>query len=90
MDEPDRRQLSLLILDGFNSLITDEVNVSFIKILYRLINGDKNFFVVVITHNKDVCRQTLQSKGRTKNRPASSILCRRENVADVERDEVEP
>ena len=42
------------IVDSFNSLGKDEVNLHFIKGLYGLINGKKNLFVVVATQNKQV------------------------------------
>jgi ABC-type uncharacterized transport system ATPase subunit len=57
MDESDGREPSLLVLDGFNSLGTDIVNVSFIKQLYGVINGKKNLFVVAMMQNEDVANR---------------------------------
>jgi len=54
MDQPLTHQPSILILDSFNSLGKDEVNLHFIKGLCGLINGKKNLFVVVATQNKQV------------------------------------
>ena len=54
MDRPHTHQPSILILDGFNSMGKDEVNLHFIKGLYGLINGKKNLFVVVATQSKHV------------------------------------
>lgn len=54
MDRPLNEQPSILILDSFNSVGTDKVNLHFIKSLYGLMNGKKNMFVVVVTQNKEV------------------------------------
>jgi hypothetical protein len=63
MDEPDERQPSLLILDGFNSLGKDEVNLKFIKRLYGLMNARKNMIVVVSTQEETVANKLCSLNG---------------------------
>jgi hypothetical protein len=54
LDEPKGRQPSILILDGFNSLGKDDVNKKFIKELYGLSEGKKNFYVVIMSPDEAV------------------------------------
>jgi hypothetical protein len=76
MDGPAARQPSLLILDGFNSLGTNEVNLSFIQRLHGLITKDMDLFVVVLmTQNKNVATRLCSLNHGGHSRIAPLPLC---------------
>jgi hypothetical protein len=63
MSAPVQEHPSILIIDSFNSLGTDDVNLKFIKALYSLMNAKKNIFVVVLTHLDSVAQKLVDCNG---------------------------
>jgi hypothetical protein len=63
MSAPVKEHPSILIIDSFNSLGTDNVNLKFIKALYSLMNAKKNIFVVVLTHLDIVAQKLIDCNG---------------------------
>ena len=63
MDEPENLEPSLLILDGFNSLGEDNVNLNFVKTLYGLMNAKKNMIIVISTQEEVVANKLCSLNG---------------------------
>jgi hypothetical protein len=54
---------SILILDSFNSVGENEVNIEFIRVLYERMQAEKNIFVVVLTQDKKVAQELFKANG---------------------------
>lgn len=54
LDVPEGNQPSLLILDSFDCLGEDDVNLAFIQSLYEVLDSKKNIYVIVMTNQLDV------------------------------------
>eukprot|EP00977_Amphora_coffeiformis_P030204 scaffold45428_cov176-Amphora_coffeaeformis.AAC.8 len=63
MSMPVQEHPSILIIDSFNSLGTDDVNLKFIKALYSMMNAKKNIFVVVLTQLDSVAQKLVDCNG---------------------------
>jgi hypothetical protein len=64
---------SVLIIDSFNSVGTEDVNIKFIQALYSGMNAEKNIFVIVLTQEKTVA-QALALQRRSLSGTASRVL----------------
>jgi hypothetical protein len=85
MDVPGR--LSILILDSFNSVGDDEVNIDFIKKLYGELNAQKNVYGCYT--RRKCCRYALLPEGRKNSFPSSTLLHRRTDCAKMDRDDMD-
>lgn len=63
METPAEEHPSVLIIDSFNSVGKEDVNVKFIQALYSAMNAEKNIFVVVLTQEKTVSQALLDCNG---------------------------
>lgn len=72
MNEPRGKPPSLLILDAFNSVGQDEVNLEFIRSLYsemNMLRAKMNIFVVVMTQAKTVANRLCGMNGGVRVQP---------------------
>ena len=63
METPAEENPSVLIIDSFNSVGEDNVNVKFIQALYSAMNAEKNIFAVVLTQEREVAQTLLDCNG---------------------------
>jgi hypothetical protein len=63
MDVPIELHPSILIIDSFNTLGTDNINETFIKALYSQMNAERNIFVVVLTQNEEIAQALINLNG---------------------------
>jgi hypothetical protein len=59
------RKHSILILDEFNSAGPDDINITFVKMLYRAIT-DKSIYLLIMTQNKKLANHLADVNNRSK------------------------
>jgi hypothetical protein len=59
------RKHSILILDEFNSAGPDDINITFVKILYRAITN-KSIYLLIMTQNKKLANDLADVNNRSK------------------------
>lgn len=59
------RKHSILILDEFNSAGPDDINITFVKMLYKAIT-DKSIYLLIMTQNEQLANDLADANNRSK------------------------